>query len=69
MSEEVLSIPPCTIVYCEQYGWGETFTGITGRHENCTVRFDHGRERFTAVEIMDVMMPAAEAKKGERGEE
>jgi len=68
MTEQLISIPPCTIVYSEKFGWGETFTGITGRHEHCTVRFEHGRELFSAVEIMDKLIPAAEEKKPERPE-
>ncbi|WP_199609122.1 hypothetical protein [Flocculibacter collagenilyticus] len=59
-NEQILSIPPSTLVFSEEFGWGETFTGITGINEQTTIRFAHGRELITARKIIEELIPAAE---------
>lgn len=61
-SEEFKVVQPTTKVYSEELGWGTTLTGITARSERCSVQFESCRKVLDAAEIIDVLIPQAEAR-------
>ncbi|WP_404340115.1 hypothetical protein [Pseudoalteromonas mariniglutinosa] len=62
MSDEFKVIQPTTTVYCTERGEGWTLTGITAIDEFTSVMFDGVRYTLPAREIIEVLLPAQQAR-------